>query len=64
VLVVGHERRGLGPWRSACSEIAGIPMLGRAESLNAAIAGSVALYALSQLCQDSPRGSKSQDFTQ
>jgi RNA methyltransferase, TrmH family len=64
VLVVGHERRGLGPWRAACTHVAGIPMRGRAESLNAAVAGSVALYALSRACQDSVRGPKSQDFPQ
>jgi RNA methyltransferase, TrmH family len=63
-LVVGHERRGLGEWAGACQVLAGIPMRGPAESLNAAVAGSVALYALSRSCQDSLGGSKSQDFTQ
>jgi RNA methyltransferase, TrmH family len=62
-LIVGHERRGLGDWAAACQVFAGIPMGGPAESLNAGVAGSVALYALSRTCQDSVGGSKSQDFT-
>jgi TrmH family RNA methyltransferase len=44
VVVVGHERRGLGRWEHACAGRLGIPMAGAAESLNAAIAGSIALY--------------------
>jgi RNA methyltransferase, TrmH family len=47
VLLVGHERRGLGPWEASAGRKIGIPMYGPAESLNAAVAGSVALYALS-----------------
>lgn len=43
-LVVGHERRGLDDWSAACSQQIAIPMHGPAESLNAAIAGSIALY--------------------
>jgi RNA methyltransferase, TrmH family len=46
-LVVGHERRGLGPWEASCTRRIAIPMTGPAESLNAAVAGSIALYALS-----------------
>ena len=46
-LVVGHERRGLGEWAGACSRLVAIPMNRTSESLNAAIAGSIALYALS-----------------
>jgi RNA methyltransferase, TrmH family len=64
VLVVGHERRGLGRWTDACTALAGIPMAGPAESLNAAVAGSVALYAISRTCQDSLPRPKSQDFPQ
>jgi TrmH family RNA methyltransferase len=64
VLVVGHERRGLGAWRDACSMIAAIPMRGPSESLNAAVAGSVALYSLSRSCQESVSQPKSQDFPQ
>ena len=43
-LVVGSERQGLGAWEALCTEFGGIPMHGPAESLNAAIAGSIALY--------------------
>jgi len=43
-LVVGHERRGLGSWQGACERLFGIPMAGQGESLNAAVAGSIALY--------------------
>lgn len=44
LLVVGHERGGLGAWRSLCDRLVSIPMQGRAESLNAAVAGALALY--------------------
>jgi TrmH family RNA methyltransferase len=43
-LVVGHERHGLGAWAGACERQWAIPMSGPSESLNAAIAGSIALY--------------------
>jgi tRNA G18 (ribose-2'-O)-methylase SpoU len=43
-LVIGHERHGLGRWENACDRIVGIPMAGPADSLNAAVAGSIALY--------------------
>jgi len=43
-LVVGHERHGLGPWAPLCGRLLAIPMAGRAESLSAAVAGSIALY--------------------
>lgn len=43
-IVVGGERRGLGDWAALCTRTAAIPMLGNAESLNAAVAGSIALY--------------------
>ncbi|MHB8177992.1 MAG: TrmH family RNA methyltransferase [Vulcanimicrobiaceae bacterium] len=49
VILVGHERAGLGPWAAACSRVARIPMRGPAESLNAAIAGSIALYEATRL---------------
>ncbi|MBV8639255.1 MAG: RNA methyltransferase [Candidatus Eremiobacteraeota bacterium] len=45
-LIVGHERRGLGPWAGVCTRRVAIPMNGPTESLNAAVAGSIALYAL------------------
>lgn len=44
LLVVGHERHGLGRWTGPQARHAGIPMTGQAESLNAAVAGSIALY--------------------
>ncbi|MGA7095818.1 MAG: TrmH family RNA methyltransferase, partial [Candidatus Cybelea sp.] len=43
-IVVGHERRGLGRWESLCEYVLAIPMTGAAESLSAAVAGSIALY--------------------
>ncbi len=43
-IVVGHERRGLGIWEGVCARTMAIPMSGSTESLNAAIAGSIALY--------------------
>jgi tRNA G18 (ribose-2'-O)-methylase SpoU len=44
ILVIGHERHGLGRWASLCGTTAGIPMAPAAESLNAAVAGGIALY--------------------
>jgi len=63
-LVVGHERRGLGSWERHCKRVLAIPMQGRAESLSAAVAGSIALYeaARGQTCQDSLLAPKSQDY--
>lgn len=43
-LVVGNERRGLGAWAGACAQLVEVPMIGPVESLNAAVAGSIALY--------------------
>jgi TrmH family RNA methyltransferase len=43
-LVVGHERHGLGEWAPVCTRFVEIPMQGVGESLNAAVAGSIALY--------------------
>ncbi len=47
-LVVGQERHGLGIWDAVCARRIAIPMHGRAESLNAAVAGSIALYEASK----------------
>jgi 23S rRNA (uridine2479-2'-O)-methyltransferase len=45
LLLVGNETAGLSAaWRDACDELARIPMLGTASSLNAAMAASIALY--------------------
>jgi len=62
VLVVGHERHGLGAWEVPGMHPAGIPMHGPVDSLNAATAGSIGLYVLAQRCQESPGSPKSQDF--
>jgi tRNA G18 (ribose-2'-O)-methylase SpoU len=45
VLVVGNETSGLSTaWRAACTRLVRIPIGGAASSLNAAAAGTVALY--------------------
>ena len=45
VLVVGNETHGMSAaWRAACQVTARIPIGGAASSLNAAAAGSIALY--------------------
>ena len=44
LLVVGNERRGLDRWEPLCTRFGALPMSGHAESLNAAVAGSIALY--------------------
>lgn len=63
-LVVGHERRGLGSWERLCTRVLAIPMQGSAESLSAAVAGSIALYEASRSsgCQESVLRRKSQDY--
>jgi TrmH family RNA methyltransferase len=49
LLVVGNETVGMSAgWREACDAIAEIPMSGSASSLNAAVAGSLALYEVSR----------------
>ena len=48
ILVVGQERHGLGRWAFLCDRTLSIEMPGRAESLNAAVAGSIALYEVSR----------------
>ena len=49
VVVVGSEGKGLGRLVSeTCDQIVSIPMAGQLESLNAGVAASVALYAISQ----------------
>ncbi len=48
VIVVGSEGRGLGPAvRRRCDLLVRIPMHGRVQSLNAAVAGSILLYEAS-----------------
>jgi TrmH family RNA methyltransferase len=49
LLVVGNETVGMSAgWREACDTIAEIPMGGSASSLNASVAGSLALYEVSR----------------
>lgn len=44
-LVVGSEGEGMRPLvRQSCDILMGLPMVGQVESLNAAVAGSMALY--------------------
>ena len=47
-LIVGHERQGLGSWGRLSSRYVAISMHGPTESLNAAVAGSIALYEASK----------------
>ena len=48
-LVVGSEGEGMRPLvRSVCDQLLALPMRGRVESLNAAVAGSIALYLVLQ----------------
>jgi 23S rRNA (guanosine2251-2'-O)-methyltransferase len=48
-LVVGNEGAGMRALvRKSCDQLAGLPMRGKIESLNAAVAGSIALYLASQ----------------
>jgi TrmH family RNA methyltransferase len=56
VLVVGNETAGLSSaWREACDQLMSIPMSGAASSLNAATAGSVALYEAARQRGGRPR---------
>ena len=49
VVVVGSEGKGLGRLvADTCDQVVSIPMAGQLESLNAGVAASVALYAISQ----------------
>ncbi len=45
LLVVGNEAHGLPlEWQQSCNMLVSLPMPGNTESLNAAVAGSIALY--------------------
>lgn len=47
LIVVGNEAHGLpNEWEEACTKMVTIPMPGKTESLNAAVAGSIALYLM------------------
>jgi len=56
LLAVGNERRGVGGWDPDYDLVVAIPQLGVGESLNAAIAGGIVLYAFSQQFVDSIEG--------
>lgn len=44
-IVVGGERNGVGPtWMDAADEVVSIPMAGRADSLNVAVAAGIVLF--------------------
>ncbi|MBA3685094.1 MAG: RNA methyltransferase [Planctomycetes bacterium] len=46
-LLVGSEAHGLRPeWQAACTQLVTLPMPGGVESLNAAVAGSIAGYLI------------------
>jgi len=48
-LVVGNEGTGMRQLvRQSCDELLRLPMVGKIESLNAAVAGSIALYLVRQ----------------
>ncbi len=49
LLAIGNERRGVRDWLPRWDLAVRIPQTGPAESLNAAVAGSIILYALSRL---------------
>jgi len=47
LIVVGNEAHGLpSEWAESCTKMVTIPMPGKTESLNAAVAGSIALYLM------------------
>lgn len=47
LIVVGSEAHGLpSEWAKSCTKMVTIPMPGKTESLNAAVAGSIALYLM------------------
>jgi TrmH family RNA methyltransferase len=48
LIAVGNERRGVSDWLPRYDDGVTIPQAGDGESLNAAVAGSIVLYAFSQ----------------
>ena len=55
VILLGHERSGLtDEQRALCQQIVRIPMVGGADSLNLAVAGSLLLYAVFRSTGTSP----------
>ncbi|HEY9078300.1 MAG TPA: 23S rRNA (guanosine(2251)-2'-O)-methyltransferase RlmB [Anaerolineaceae bacterium] len=59
-LVVGNEGEGMRPLvRQSCDYIIRLPMTGKIESLNAAVAGSIVIYEALRVRQQSAHGSRS-----
>lgn len=57
LVVVGNETIGMSTgWREACDVVAEIPMGGTASSLNASVAGSIALYEIQRQRRGALRG--------
>ncbi|HYZ17768.1 MAG TPA: TrmH family RNA methyltransferase, partial [Candidatus Acidoferrum sp.] len=50
IIAVGNERRGVRDWLPSWDRAVRIPQRGAAESLNAAVAGSIVLYEAAR-CQ-------------
>ena len=48
LLAVGNERRGVRDWLPQWDVLVSVPQQGPADSLNAAVAGSILLYLLSR----------------
>lgn len=49
LVIIGNEAHGINPkWLAQCQSLVTIPMNNNVESLNAAVAGSIALYLLSK----------------
>src|SRR6202042_2830174 len=44
IIAIGGERRGVAGWLRTWDSAVAIPQIGAAESLNAAVAGSIVLY--------------------
>jgi RNA methyltransferase, TrmH family len=57
VLAVGNERRGVRDWLPRWDRAVRIPQRGAAESLNAAVAGSIVLYEAAR-CQEACQGAE------
>jgi TrmH family RNA methyltransferase len=56
VLMLGSERAGLAPERAAlCDALVRIPMVGRSDSLNVAVAAGLVLYEVFRQTHSEPR---------
>lgn len=61
IVAIGNERRGVRDWLPRWDRAVRIPHLGQAESLNAAVAGSIVLYECAQQkasCQEGCQGAE------